>query len=80
MLDDLHKMVPVRNLLGAHATYLHLVTLAGRGIDGVDDLVGKRVSTGLAGSATDIKTLRVVQAHGVTPYRLSITKSCDDET
>jgi uncharacterized protein len=30
-LDDLRKMVPVRNLLGTRATYLHLVTLAGRG-------------------------------------------------
>jgi uncharacterized protein len=69
-LDDLRKMVPVRNLLGTRATYLHLVTLAGRGIEAVEDLRGKRVSTGPAGSATDTKALRVLQAHGVTPYNL----------
>jgi uncharacterized protein len=69
-LDDLRKMVPVRNLLGTHATYLHLVTLAGGRIEAVEDLRGKRVSTGPAASATETKALRVFQAHGVTPYNL----------
>jgi TRAP transporter TAXI family solute receptor len=76
-LNGLRKMVPVRNLLGTHATYLHLVTLAGRGIEAVEDLIGKRVSTGLAGSATDIKALRVLQAHGVTPYNLGTHEHLD---
>jgi uncharacterized protein len=76
-LNGLHKMVPVRNLLGTHATYLHLVTLAGRGIEAVEDLIGKRVSTGSAGSATDIKALRVLQAHGVTPYNLGTHEHLD---
>jgi TRAP transporter TAXI family solute receptor len=76
-LNGFRKMVPVRNLLGTHATYLHLVTLAGRGIEAVEDLIGKRVSTGLAGSATDIKALRVLQAHGVTPYNLGTHEHLD---
>jgi uncharacterized protein len=66
----------VRNLLGAHARYLHLVTRADRGVKAVEDLVGKRVSTGLAG--TDIKAIRVLGAHGVTPYNLGAREQFDD--
>jgi hypothetical protein len=68
----------VRNLLGTHARYLHLVTLADRGIRVVEDLKGKRVSTGPAGSATDVKALRVLGAHGVTPYNLGTHEHLDD--
>src|SRR5580693_5144480 len=45
-LEGLPRKVAVRNLLGAHARYLHLVTRADRGVKAVEDLVGKRVSTG----------------------------------
>ena len=50
-LDGLAKKVAVRNLLGTQARYLHLVTLADRGIKVVGDLKGKRVSTGMASRA-----------------------------
>jgi TRAP transporter TAXI family solute receptor len=77
-LGGLPRKVAVRNLLGTHARYLHLVTLADRGLTSVEDLAGKRVSTGLAGSAADIKALRVLAAHGVTPVKLAAHEHLDD--
>lgn len=77
-LNGLPRKVAVRNLLGTHARYLHLVTLADRGIDVVEDLKGKRVSTGATRSATDVKALRVLEAHGVTPYKLGAHEHLDD--
>jgi uncharacterized protein len=77
-LDGLPRKVAVRNLLATHAKYLHLVTLADRGIKVVEDLKGKRVSTGLAGGATDVKALRVLEAHGVTRYSLGVHAHLDD--
>ena len=69
-LAGMPRKVAVRNLLSTHAKYLHIVTLADRGIETVEDLRGKRVSTGAAGSETDLKTLRVLEAHGMTPFVL----------
>jgi TRAP transporter TAXI family solute receptor len=77
-LNGLPRKVAVRNLLGTHARYLHLVTLADRGIRVVEDIKGKRVSTGPAGSATDVKALRVLGAHGVTPYNLGTHEHLDE--
>ncbi len=66
-LKGLPKKVPVRTLLGTISGYLHIVTLEGLGIDTVASLRGKRVSTGLTGSGTEVKALRVLEAQGVTP-------------
>jgi TRAP transporter TAXI family solute receptor len=77
-LEGLPRKVAVRNLLGAHARYLHLVTLADRGVKAVEDLKGKCVSTGVAGGATDVKAVRVLEAHGVTPYNLGTREQLDD--
>jgi uncharacterized protein len=71
-LAGLRTRVAVRNLLGAHAKYLHLVTLADRGIAKVRDLKGRRLSVGIAGGETELKTLRVLEAHGVSPYNLAV--------
>jgi TRAP transporter TAXI family solute receptor len=77
-LNGLPRKVAVRNLLGTHARYLHLVTLADRGITVVEDLKGKRVSTGPVRSATEVKALRVLEAHGMTPYKLDTHEHLDD--
>ena len=80
-LSPLAKARPtaaVRNLLGAHAKYLHLVTLADRGIAEVRDLRGRRLSVGMAGSETELKTLRVLEAHGVSPYNLGVRVQLDE--
>jgi uncharacterized protein len=77
-LNGLPRKVAVRNLLGTQAKYLHLITLADRGIKVVEDLRGKRVSTGPAGSETDLKALRVLKTHGVTPYNLGTHERLDE--
>jgi hypothetical protein len=71
-LSGLPDKVSVRTLFGTVSAYMHIVTLEGRGINTVADLKGKRVSTGLTGSGTEIKALRVLQIHGVTPDSLHV--------
>jgi uncharacterized protein len=71
-LNGLPDTVSVRTLLGTVSAYMHIVTLDGLGINTVADLKGKRVSTGLPGSGTEIKALRVLQIHGVTPDSLRV--------
>jgi TRAP transporter TAXI family solute receptor len=78
LLNGVPRKVAARNLLGTHAKYLHLITLEDRGIGSVEDLAGKRVSTGLAGTATSVKALRVLAAHGVTPVKLEAHAHLDD--
>jgi TRAP transporter TAXI family solute receptor len=70
-LKGLTDRVAVRTLLGTVSAYMHIVTLDGLGINTVADLRGKRVSTGLSGSGTEIKALRVLEASGVTSDNLS---------
>ncbi len=77
-LSGVPRKVAVRNLLSTHAKYLHIVTLADRGIETIADLKGKRLSTGLPGSETDLKTLRVLEAHGVTPFVLRARLQLDE--
>jgi uncharacterized protein len=77
-LAGLPRRVAVRNLLGAHTKYLHIVTLADRGITEVRDLKGRRLSVGMAGSETELKTLRVLEAHGVSPYNLAVRAQLDE--
>jgi TRAP transporter TAXI family solute receptor len=77
-LAGLPKRVAVRNLFGAHTKYLHLVTLADRGIAVVRDLRGRRLCVGMAGSETELKTLRVLEAHGVSPYDLRVRAQLDE--
>jgi uncharacterized protein len=69
-LNGLPEKVPVRTLLGTTSGYLHIVTIEGLGIVTVAGLRGKRVSTGETGSGTEVKTLRVLEANGVTPDNL----------
>ena len=69
-LKGLPEQGAVRTLCGTTSGYLHIVTLEGLGIDTVAGLRGKRVSTGQTGSGTEVKTLRVLEANGVTPDNL----------
>jgi len=71
-LNGLPDKVSVRTLFGTVSAYMHIVTLEGLGINTVAELKGKRVSTGLTGSGTEIKALRVLQIHGVTPDSLRV--------
>jgi TRAP transporter TAXI family solute receptor len=59
--------VPSRTLAVLYSNYLHLVTHAGTGIRTVADLKGRVVSTGAAGSGTEVVAFRVLEALGLSP-------------
>jgi hypothetical protein len=45
------------------------VTVQGRGIEKMSDLKGKRISTGAAGSGTELIALRLLEAFGIDPEK-----------
>jgi uncharacterized protein len=61
--------IQVRSLGVLYTNFMHLVTTDGSGINTVADLRGKRVSVGAAGSGTEIKANRVLEANGLDPER-----------
>src|SRR5438034_8315575 len=66
-----------------YSNYDHLVAKAGAGINTVTDLKGKRVSIGAAGSGTETKAIRILEAYGlnattdIQPQRLAAQDSAD---
>ncbi|GAA6744102.1 TAXI family TRAP transporter solute-binding subunit [Thermus antranikianii] len=56
-----------RILFAMYPNFLHIVTREGTGIRVVQDLKGKRVSTGAPGSGTEVEALLVLQAAGLSP-------------
>jgi TRAP transporter TAXI family solute receptor len=63
-----HK-VPVLTLAAVYPASNQIVTIEGRGINKVTDLKGRHVSTGAAGSGTEIFALRVLEAYGLDPEK-----------
>jgi TRAP transporter TAXI family solute receptor len=59
------KAVPVRTLMILYPNRMHVVTIEGTGIIRMNDLKGKRVSTGSGGSATEVMAFRVIEAAGL---------------
>jgi TRAP transporter TAXI family solute receptor len=57
--------VNVRTLMVLYPNKMHVVTIDGTGISKLGDLKGKRVSTGSAGSGTEIMAMRVLEAAGI---------------
>ena len=57
--------VNARTLMVLYPNKMHVVTIEGSGIAKLTDLKGKRVSTGSAGSGTEIMALRVLEAAGL---------------
>jgi hypothetical protein len=57
--------LPIRALAVMYPNYMHVVTVEGTGINKVEDLKGKRVSTGSPGSATEVFAFRVIEAAGL---------------
>ncbi|TBH20629.1 TAXI family TRAP transporter solute-binding subunit [Thermus thermamylovorans] len=56
-----------RILFAMYPNYLHIAAREGAGIRLVQDLKGKRVSTGAPGSGTEVNALLTLQAAGLSP-------------
>ena len=61
--------IPVRAMMMLYTNLMHVVTIEGTGINGINDLKGKRVSTGSPGSATEVFAFRVLEAAGIDPLK-----------
>jgi TRAP transporter TAXI family solute receptor len=69
-MKGLSDKVAVRAISALYSNYMHIVALDGTGIKTINDLKGKRVSTGAPGSGTEVKGLRVLEAYGIGPKDL----------
>jgi len=75
--------VDAKTIAVMYSNYMHIVAKAGSGINTVADLKGKRVSIGAAGSGTETKGIRVLEAYGldatkdIQPQRLNAQDSAD---
>ncbi|MFO1323859.1 MAG: TAXI family TRAP transporter solute-binding subunit [Burkholderiales bacterium] len=61
--------VNARTLMVLYPNRMHVVTVDGTGITKLADLKGKRVSTGSAGSGTEIMAVRILEAVGIDPKK-----------
>jgi TRAP transporter TAXI family solute receptor len=59
------KPVPVRTLMILYPNRMHVVSIEGTGVNKIEDIKGKRVSTGSGGSATEVFAFRVIEAAGL---------------
>jgi len=75
--------LPLAALAGLYDDYLQVVTLAKGPIQALGDLPGRRVSTGAAGSGTEIVAARVLRAagmsvdHDIARYRMAAAESAE---
>ena len=75
------KPVPLRTIVAIYSSPVHVVTIAGTGIEKFSDLKGKRISSGAPGSASEAQTFRLLEAAGldkdkdVKRERLSVAES-----
>ena len=59
--------LPIRALAVMYPNHMHVVTVEGSGINKIEDIKGRRVSTGSPGSATEVYAIRVIEAAGLNP-------------
>lgn len=68
---------PLENLRGITALYPELVQIVARkdaGINSIEDLRGKKVSIGAAGSGTELNARQILEAHGISLEDLALTE------
>ena len=63
--DKFPNKLPIRALAVMYPNHMHVVTVEGTGIEKVEDLKGRRISTGSPGSATEVYAIRVLEAAGL---------------
>jgi TRAP transporter TAXI family solute receptor len=64
-LDKFPSKLPIRALAVLYPNHMHVVTVEGTGINKIEDVKGRRVSTGSPGSATEVYAIRVLEAAGI---------------
>ena len=57
--------VDAKTIAVIYSNYMHIVAKDGSGINTIADLKGKRVSIGAAGSGTETKGIRILEAYGL---------------
>ncbi len=65
--EPFEEAVPAQSLATLYDNYTHVVTTQESGINTIADLRGKRVSTGAAGSGTEVIANRLLEAAGLNP-------------
>jgi TRAP transporter TAXI family solute receptor len=79
--DKFPTKLPIRALVVMYPNHMHVVTVDGTGVSRIEDLKGRRVSTGSPGSATEVFAFRVIEAAGLdkdkdmTRERLGVAES-----
>jgi TRAP transporter TAXI family solute receptor len=72
------KKVDARTLMVLYPNKVHVVTVAGNGVEKLSDFKGKRISTGEPNSGTELMALRLLEAAGidkaVSRERLSVAE------
>jgi TRAP transporter TAXI family solute receptor len=63
--DKFPTKLPITALAVMYPNHMHVVTVDGTGVDKVEDMKGKRISTGSPGSATEVYANRVLEAAGL---------------
>ncbi|PZX13074.1 hypothetical protein LX81_03302 [Palleronia aestuarii] len=76
------RPVDAQAIASIYPNAVHIVTLAGSGIESLQDLVGKRVSVGAPGSGTEVNAEQVLTSNGIsyddiTPERLNFNETAD---
>jgi TRAP transporter TAXI family solute receptor len=77
------EKVPVRAIAVLYANKSQWVTVEGTGIEKMQDLKGRRISTGAPGSGTETIALRILEAYGINPdkdvrrEKLSVAESAN---
>lgn len=65
--------IPACTIATLYQSYIHIVALDGSGVTRVQDMKGKRVSVGSAGSSTEVAADRILEAAGLNP-RSDVTR------
>lgn len=63
------EKVPIRALAVLYANKSQWVTVEGSGIAKMQDLKGRRISTGAPGSGTELIAVRILEAYGIDPEK-----------
>ena len=63
--DKFPTKLPITALAVMYPNHMHVVTVEGTGVNKVEDMKGKRISTGSPGSATEVYANRVLEAAGL---------------